>query len=78
MKDFRVATAQFETRDGDKTYNLSRIDELCARAIAQGAQLVCFHELSVTGYTFLERLSRTLREALGARLVALVPSVEEP
>jgi predicted amidohydrolase len=58
MKDFRVATAQFETRDGDKTYNLSRIDELCARAIAQGAQLVCFHELSVTGYTFLERLSR--------------------
>ncbi len=58
MHDLRVATAQFETRDGDKAYNLSRIDELSSRAAAQGAQLVCFHELSITGYTFLERLSR--------------------
>ena len=58
MRDLRVATAQFEARDGDKSYNLSRIDELCSRAAAQGAQLVCFHELSITGYTFLERLSR--------------------
>ena len=58
MQDLRVATAQFETRDGDKPYNLSRIDELCSRAAMQGAQLVCFHELSVTGYTFLEHLSR--------------------
>ena len=58
MQDLRVATAQFEARDADKSYNLSRIDELCALASAQGAQLVCFHELCITGYTFLERLSR--------------------
>ncbi len=58
MQDLRVATVQFETRDGDKAYNLSRIDELSSIAAAQGAQLVCFHELSITGYTFLERLSR--------------------
>lgn len=64
QKDLRIATAQFETRDGDKSYNLSRIDELCARAAGQGAQLVLFHELSVTGYTFLERLSHEEVEAL--------------
>ena len=63
MQDLRIATAQFETRDGDKSYNLSRIDELCARAAGQGAQLVLFHELSVTGYTFLERLGREEVEA---------------
>lgn len=70
MLDFRAATAQFETRDGDKSYNLSRIEELSRRAAADGAQLVCFHELSVTGYTFLERLSHEevtqLSEPVGA------------
>jgi predicted amidohydrolase len=64
MQDLRVATAQFETRDGDKSYNLSRIDELCTRAAAQGAQLVCFHELCVTGYTFVEKLTRDQVAAL--------------
>jgi predicted amidohydrolase len=69
MNDLRVSTAQFETRDGDKTYNLSRIDDLCSLAVADGAQLVCFHELCVTGYTFLEQLSQeqvtSLAEPIG-------------
>jgi len=69
MRDVRVGAAQFEHRDGDKAYNLARIRDLAGRAAAQGAEMVCFHECSVTGYTFLRRLER---EAL-SRLAEPVP-----
>jgi (R)-amidase len=58
MQEIRAAAAQFEAQDGDKRYNLGRIDALTARAADQGAQLVCFHECSITGYTYLETLNR--------------------
>ena len=69
MRDVRVGAAQFEHRDGDKPYNLGRIHDLARRATRQGAEIVSFHECSVTGYTFLRRLDR---EAL-ARLAEAVP-----
>jgi predicted amidohydrolase len=58
MRDIQIAAAQFEHRDGDKTYNLGRIRDLTRRAAAQGAEIVCFHECSVTAYTFLQTLSK--------------------
>ena len=58
MRDIRVAVAQFEHKNGDKPYNLSRIEELTRRAAEQGAEIVGFHECSVSGYTFLQHLSR--------------------
>lgn len=64
QQDIRIATAQFEARDGDKAYNLQRIESLTAAAVAQGAQLVLFHECSISGYTFLETLTRPQLEAL--------------
>ncbi|MFN7938513.1 MAG: nitrilase-related carbon-nitrogen hydrolase [Bryobacteraceae bacterium] len=64
QQDIRVGTAQFEARDGDKDYNLGRIEALTATAVAQGAQLVCFHECSISGYTFLETLSREQLEVI--------------
>jgi predicted amidohydrolase len=54
----KVATAQFENRSGDKEFNLASIEELTARAAQLGANVVAFHECSVTGYTFARRLSR--------------------
>src|SRR5271154_2303047 len=57
-RDIRVGAAQFEPRDGDKTFNLGRIEELSGRARGQGAEIVSFHECSLTGYTFLRRLDR--------------------
>lgn len=56
MRDIRVATAQFEHRDGDKQFNLSRIRALTRRAVEQGAEIVSFHECSISGYTFLQDL----------------------
>src|SRR5688572_1902086 len=58
MKDIKIATAQFEHRSGDKAYNLSVIDKLADRAAQQGADVVAFHECSITGYTFARHLSR--------------------
>jgi len=58
MRDIRIAAAQFEAKDADKEYNLSRIEALTERAVAQGAQIVSFHECCITGYTFLQGLTR--------------------
>ena len=58
MRTIRMAAAQFEHRDGDRAYNLGRIDALTAVAAGRGAEAVCFHECSVTGYTILQTLDR--------------------
>ena len=58
MQNIKIATAQFEHRSGDKTYNLSVIDRLSAEASQAGADVIAFHECSVTGYTFARSLSK--------------------
>ena len=64
MRDVRIAAAQFEARDADKEYNLGRIEALARRAVAEGAEIVSFHECSISGYTFLQDLSREELAAL--------------
>jgi len=59
MKEIKIATAQFQTRNGDKEFNLSRIRSLTAEAAGMGAQVVSFHELSITSYSFLRDLSHS-------------------
>ncbi|MGB6489078.1 MAG: nitrilase family protein [Steroidobacteraceae bacterium] len=56
--DLRIATAQFENRSGDKQFNLTAIEELSANAARLGANVVAFHECSITGYSFARRLSQ--------------------
>lgn len=58
MENLRIATAQFENASGDKAYNLAIIRELAGKAAQQGAQVIAFHECSITGYTFARNLSR--------------------
>ena len=58
MRDIRIAAAQFEARDRDKDYNFGRIEALARRAVDDGAQIVSFHECCISGYTFLQELSR--------------------
>jgi predicted amidohydrolase len=59
MKEIRIATAQFQTRNGDKEFNLSRIKSLTAEAAGLGARVVSFHELSITSYSFLRDLTHS-------------------
>lgn len=58
MRDIRIGVAQFEARDADKEYNFSRIEALGRQAVAQGAEIVSFHECCICGYTFLQTLDR--------------------
>lgn len=58
MDRLKIATAQFENKSGDKAYNLSVIEALSQKAAAQGAQVIAFHECSITGYTFARKLSK--------------------
>lgn len=70
MHDLAVAGAQFENRSGDKPYNLDVIDRLSLSAKRKGARVICFHEQSVTGYTFLKDLDR-------AQLMAIAEYIPE-
>jgi (R)-amidase len=76
LRDIRIATAQFEHRNGDKPYNLARIEDLTRRAVEKGAEIVSFHECSICGYTFLQHLTRDEMAAL-AEPVPGGPSIRE-
>ena len=57
MENLKIATAQFEHKSNDKTYNLSVIREMTGKAARQGARVIAFHECSIPGYTFARNLS---------------------
>lgn len=54
----KLAVAQFEPKDGDKAYNLRIIEELTKKAKSQGADVISFHEMCITAYTFTKDLTR--------------------
>jgi len=74
MENLKIASVQFENRSGDKVYNLDLIKKLTAEAAEQGADVVAFHECSITGYTFARNLSREEMLEL-AELIPDGPSV---
>lgn len=53
----KIAVAQFEPKDGDKDYNLSIIDQLTKKAKLSDADVISFHEMSITAYTFTKDLN---------------------
>ncbi|GAB3249526.1 nitrilase family protein [Larkinella harenae] len=58
MEPLRIATAQFEHFNGQKTHNLAIIRRMAAQAAQKGADVVAFHECSIPGYTHARHLSR--------------------
>jgi len=76
MRDIKIASVQFEHRNGDKSYNLSRIRELTRDAVREGAEVVSFHECSISAYSFVQPFSKPqLREL--AEPVPDGPSIRE-
>lgn len=76
MEPIKIATAQFENRSNDKAYNLSVIRKLAAQAKEQGAQVIAFHECSVTGYSFARHLTKDELTAV-AELIPDGESIQE-
>ena len=64
MNDLRAASVQFQHAPGDKAANLAIVRDYTARAAAEGAQLVVFPEMCLTGYWHLRDLPRADLEAL--------------
>lgn len=58
MDNLKIATAQFEHRCDDKEYNLQIINQLSAKAAREGANVIAFHECSISGYTFARHLNK--------------------
>ncbi|MEQ6118152.1 nitrilase family protein [Reichenbachiella sp. MALMAid0571] len=58
MRELKVAVAQFEPHDGDKEYNLSVMESLTGRAKNKGAEVISFHEMCITAYTFTKDLGK--------------------
>ncbi|MDP7010533.1 MAG: nitrilase family protein [Verrucomicrobiota bacterium] len=64
MNDLRAAAVQFQHQPGDKLANLEVVREYTTKASAQGADLVVFPEMCITGYWHLRDLPRENLEAL--------------
>jgi len=64
MNDLRAATVQFQHMPGDKTANLEVVGRLTIEAARQGAELVVFPEMCLTGYWHLRNLPQKDLEAL--------------
>lgn len=58
MDPLKIAVAQFQPKDGDKAYNFSVMERLIQKAKAKGAEVISFHEMCITAYTFTKDLSR--------------------
>ena len=57
MKEvFKIALAQISCKQADKTENLRKIKKTVAKAKRQGAELVIFPELSLTGYVVRDEI----------------------
>lgn len=50
MKDTRIALVQMQAETGNAKRNLARITEFVAAAAEKKANIICFPELSITGY----------------------------
>ena len=68
MRILKIAVAQFEPKDGDKDYNLLVIEKLTAKAKEGGAEVVSFHEMSITAYTFFKDLTRDEVESYAEKI----------
>jgi predicted amidohydrolase len=64
MDTIRVASVQFEHKDGDKVFNLKTIESFVKKASQQNVQIIVFPECCVTGYWYLRQLSREELETL--------------
>jgi len=76
MQPLNIATAQFEHSSGDKARNLAVIRQLSTEAARAGADVIAFHECSITGYTFARHLSREQMLEL-AEYLPEGPSIQE-
>jgi len=75
MNPLKISVVQFEHKSADKNYNLQVIDQMSQRAAAEGADVICFHECCISGYTVANSLSKVELSEL-AEPVPVGPSIQ--
>jgi len=76
MQPIKVAAVQFNHAPGDKEANFATIRSFVEDAAAQGADLIVFPEMCITGYWHVRKLARAQIESL-AEPVPAGPSTQE-
>jgi len=72
MKEkIKVALAQISCKQGNKAENIKKIESQVTKAKQQGAELVIFPELSVTGYTMRDQIYELAETIPGHSTTAL-------
>jgi len=92
MDDLKIAAVCMHSIPGDVAANLARIEAMAQDASANGADFICFPELSVTGYIqaspgriyrreemekIVDRLVRTARKTKSVLMTGLIEVVDE-
>ena len=75
MRDVKVAMVNFLPILGDVEGNLSRMEEFTALAKQEGASLICFPELSATGYSIPQ--SMQYAESSDGRIASFIVGMSE-
>jgi len=70
-QNFKVALAQISCHKGDKKANIQKIEDYVERARRQGAELVIFPELSLTGYILRDELYGLAEKIPGQSTIAV-------
>lgn len=65
MEDIRIATVIFHSVAGKVRRNLDAMDHWITASKNEGAAIVCFPELNVTGYSHLEEIKRAAESVPG-------------
>ena len=58
MENIKVASVQFEHKNGDKVYNINKIEEFVQQACKNDVDMIVFPECCITGYWYLRKLSK--------------------
>jgi predicted amidohydrolase len=77
VEDFRIAAAQITCTAGKASPNLEKHKEYVYRAAQQGARLVCFPELSLSGYPNGDSLPHDLAQPLEGQSVQTIVEVSK-
>ena len=65
MEDIRIATVIFHSVVGEVRRNLEAMDRWITASKSEGAAIVCFPELNVTGYSHLKEIKRAAESVSG-------------
>ncbi|MEM2147569.1 MAG: carbon-nitrogen hydrolase family protein [Candidatus Bathyarchaeia archaeon] len=76
-ENFKVALAQISCKRGDKKANIEKIRNKAESAKHQGAELVIFPELSLTGYTIRDELYELAEKIPGSSTGAIEKIAKE-